>query len=164
MFTETIGGADASNGRSRRYLMSFFIALALALTMYASKAEAQLDGSLEVNIPFEFHAGEAKLPAGEYRIHVLDDSQLEVMEISSMNGSAHALFQVHNADANAASDKTELIFNKYGNRYFLTKLFEEGRSRGSQVIESRYEKTVSQKEAMEAQVHVRARHGEQRGN
>jgi hypothetical protein len=37
-----------------------------------------------------------------------------------------------------------LIFNKYRNRYFLAKLFDEGNPNGSQVVKSRYEKRVSQ--------------------
>jgi len=46
-----------------------------------------------------------------------------------------------------------LIFDKYGNRYFLAKLFDEGNPSGSQVLESRYEKKISQASA-EGQEHV----------
>src|SRR6266478_5983132 len=120
MFTETIGNSHA--GRkviSRQYLLSLFIALVFALTMYPSKAQAQIVGDLEVNVPFQFHAGNTKLPAGQYRIHVLDNSDLTVMEISSVDGSTSALFEVQQAEANSTPAKSELIFNKYGNRYFL---------------------------------------------
>jgi hypothetical protein len=34
-----------------------------------------------------------KLPAGEYRVHVLDDSDLTVKEITSADGSTSALFK-----------------------------------------------------------------------
>ncbi|HXN54266.1 MAG TPA: hypothetical protein VN943_20220 [Candidatus Acidoferrum sp.] len=156
MFTETIGNSYAGRKVARRhYLLSLFIALAFALTIYPSKAHAQIVGDLEVNIPFQFHAGNAKLPAGQYRIRMLDDSDLTVMEITSADGSTSALFQVQAADANSTPAKSELIFNKYGNRYFLAKLFEEGNPNGSQVTESRYEKRISQ-EAAEAQAHVPA--------
>jgi hypothetical protein len=85
------------------------------------------------------------------------------MEITSVDGSTSALFQVQESDANAAPAKSELIFNKYGNRYFLAKLFDEGNPSGSKVVESRYEKQVS-KAAMEAQEHVPAHHRTQQGN
>jgi hypothetical protein len=49
-----------------------------------------------------------------------------------------------------------LIFNKYGNRYFLAKLFDEGEPDGSKVVESRYEKRIGQ--VAEAQEHVPANH------
>jgi len=163
MFTETIGNSHA--GRkviSRQYLLSLFIALVFALTMYPSKAQAQIVGDLEVNIPFQFHAGNTKLPAGQYRIHVLDNADLTVMEISSVDGTTSALFEVQQAEANSEPAKSELIFNKYGNRYFLAKLFDEGNPSGSQVLKSAYEKRVSQ-ETAEAQAHVPARHRGQQG-
>ncbi|SRR6266436_2249265 len=164
MFIEAIKRAHATQKKTRRYqLLSLFVALALALTICASKAKAQIVGDLEVNIPFQFHAGNAKLPAGQYRIHVLDTADLQVMEISSADGSASALFEVQASEANATPVKTELIFNKYGDRYFLAQLFDEGNRSGSQVLESRYEKRVSQ-EAGEAQAHVPAHHRGQQGN
>ncbi len=164
MFIETIDKARANHTRTRGHqLLSLFIALVFALTIYPSKAHAQIVGDLEVNIPFQFHAGNAKLPAGQYRIHVLDDSDLSVMEISSSDGSTSALFQVQATDANSAPAKSELIFNKYGNRYFLAKLFDEGNPSGSQVVESRYEKRISQA-ASEPQAHVTAHRSGQQGN
>ena len=68
--------------KTRRYqLLSLFIALVFALTMYPTKAQAQIVGNLEADIPFQFHVGNAKLPAGKYTIHALDNSDLTVMEI-----------------------------------------------------------------------------------
>jgi len=50
-------------------------------------------------------------------VHPLDNSDLSIMEISGVDGSASALFQVRESDANTAPNKNELIFNKYGDRY-----------------------------------------------
>ena len=137
-------------------LLSLLIALVLALTMYPTKAKAQITGDLEVDVPFQFHAGNSKLPPGKYFIHVLDNSDLNIMEISSADGATSALFEVRGAEANSAPAKSELIFTKYGNRYFLAKLFDEGNPSGSVVLESRYEKRIQA--AAEAQEHVPARH------
>ena len=164
MFTETSGNSHAGRKvTNRQHLPSLFIALVLALTMYPSKAHAQIIGDLEVNVPFAFHAGNTKLPAGNYRIHMLDSSDLTVVEISSADGSTSALVEVQEAEANSTPAKTELIFNKYGNRYFLAKLFDEGNPSGSKVLESRYEKKIS-KATAEAQAHVAAHHRGQQGN
>ena len=159
MFTETVHKTQGTRGH---HLLSLFVALVLAVAIYPTKAHAQIVGDLEVNIPFQFHAGNAKLPAGEYRIHVVENSDLALMEIVSADGSTSALFQVRESDANSAPAKNELIFNKYGNRYFLAELFEEGNATGSQVDESRYEKAVSH-EAVEAQEHVPAQRGTRQG-
>ena len=163
MFTEAINKVTANHQATRPYhLLSLFIALVFALTIYPHEAHAQIIGDLEANIPFQFHVGDTKLPAGEYRIHVMDDSDLSVMEISSVDGSASALFQIRDAETNSEPAKSELIFNKYGNRYFLAKLFDEGNPNGSQIVESRYEKKTS-RGSLEAQEHVPARHRKQQG-
>src|SRR5713226_9682221 len=164
MFVEAIDKAQAGHkGTRRHHLLSLLIALVFALTIYPSKAHAQIIGDLEVNIPFQFHAGNAKLPAGKYVIRMLDDSNLTIMEISSADGSTSALFEVQETEANSTPAKSELIFNKYGNRYFLAKLFDEGNPSGSQVLKSRYEKRISQA-ASEPQAHVPAQHRGQQGS
>jgi hypothetical protein len=164
MFSEPIemGQADYNWKRGRQLLLSL-IALSFALTIHPSKAHAQLIGNLEANIPFQFHAGDAKLPAGKYFIHALNNSDLSMMEITSADGSTSAIFEVHNTESNSVPAKSELIFNKYGNRYFLAKLFDEGNPDGSTVGESHYEKIVSQAN-VEAQAHVPALHHGQPGN
>jgi len=158
MSTEAINKGTASRKATRRHhLLSFFIALVFALTIYPAKAHAQIIGNLEVNIPFQFHAGNAKLPPGNYVIRMLDNSDLTIMEISSADGTTSALFQVQDAEANSTPAKSELIFNKYGNRYFLAKVFDEGNANGSEVSKSTYEKKISQATA-EAQAHIPAHH------
>jgi hypothetical protein len=149
--------------KGHHQLLSLFIALVFAVTLYPSKAQAQIVGEIEANVPFPFHAGNVKLPAGRYFIHVLDNTDLTVMEITSADGTTTALFDVQSAQANSAPAKSELIFDKYGNRYFLAKLFDEGNPSGSQVLESRYEKRISQA-AAEGQEHVPAHHRGQQGN
>jgi hypothetical protein len=141
----------------KHQLPALFIALIFALTMYPARAQAQIIGDLEVSIPFQFHAGSTKLPPGKYVVHMLDNSNLTVMEISSVDGSTSALFDVESVEANSAPAKNELIFNKYGNRYFLAKLFDQENPSGSKVVESRYEKRIGQATA-ETQEHVPARH------
>ncbi len=158
MFTGTMQKAETNKRKtSVQRLLSFLVLSVFALTIFAGKARAQIIGDLDADIPFQFHAGNAKFPAGKYRIHVLEDADLTVMEIASADGSASALFQVQESDANSAPAKSELIFNKYGNQYFLAKLFDEGNPSGSEVVESRYEKQLG-KTAQVAQQHVPAHH------
>jgi len=133
-------------------LLSFAFALIVGLAMYPTKAHAQIMGQLEGNVPFEFHVGNSKLPAGKYVIHTLDDSGLTVMEISSADGSTSVLFDVRSVEADSVPARNELIFNKYGNRYFLAQLFDEGNRNGDEVVASRDEKKIGQ--AADAQEHV----------
>jgi hypothetical protein len=88
----------------------------------------------------------------------VDDSGLDVMQISTMDGSRSALFQVQESDAPATPTKSELIFNKYGDQYFLAKLYDEGERIGSEVLKSRDEERISKNVAL-AQEHVPVQRG-----
>jgi len=164
MSTEFIDKAPAIHQSTKRFqLLSFFIALAFALTIHPGKAHAQIIGQLEVNIPFQFHVGNSKLPAGKYFVHQLDDSTMtSVMEISSADGSTSALFEVQSADGKSSAANSELIFDKYGDRYFLAKVYDAEDPSWMKVPESSYEKRVSQA-AAEGQEHVPAIHHAQHG-
>src|SRR5579862_2580043 len=163
MFTESTDKTHAIRKSAKPYQLLSFLILICALTIHPAKAHAQIIGELEVNVPFQFYAGNAKLPAGKYILHMLDNSDLKFMEISTPDGSTSALFQVEDAEANSAPSKSELIFDKYGDRYFLVGVFDEGNPDGSKVPESQYEKRVSQA-ATEAQEHVPAYHKGQQAN
>ena len=115
-----------------------FIGVVLGIS--AISAQGQVIGQLEADIPFTFHAGGTKLPPGKYVIHVLNGSDLTLMEIQSADGRTSALFEVREAQDSTSPKKTELVFNHYGNRYFLSKLFDEGEKLGSAVVESGYSK------------------------
>ena len=91
MVIETIDKVHATHKRAKgHHWLSLLMALLFALTIYPTKARAQIIGNLEVNIPFQFHAGNAKLPPGNYIIRMLDNSDLTIMEISSADGSTSA--------------------------------------------------------------------------
>jgi len=77
---------------------------------------------------------------------MLDNSDLTLMEISNMDGTRSALIQVQDTDANSTPTKSELIFNKYGDQYFLAEMFDEGDASGSKVVESSLEKKIKSRD------------------
>jgi hypothetical protein len=115
-----------------------FIGVVLGMSIIS--AQGQIIGQLEADIPFTFHAGGAKLPPGKYVIHVQEGSDLGVMEIQSADGRTSALFEVREAQDSTTPKQAVLVFNHYGNRYFLSKLFDGGEKLGSAVVESGYAK------------------------
>ena len=132
--------------------------IGVALGMSTTSAQGQIIGQLEANIPFTFHAGGAKLPPGKYTVHVLDNTDLGLMEIQSADGRTAALFQVREAQDSTAPKKSELVFNHYGDRYFLSKLFDEGEKVGSAVVESGYAKQYASGGASDEEKDVPASH------
>jgi hypothetical protein len=132
--------------------------IGVVLGMSTISAQGQIIGQLEADIPFTFHAGGAKLPPGKYTIHVLDNTDLGLMEIQSSDGRTAAMFEVREAQDSTSPKKTELIFNHYGNRYFLSKLFDQGETVGSTVVESGYAKKYASGGASGGEKEVAASH------
>jgi hypothetical protein len=132
--------------------------IGIVLGMSTISAQGQIIGQLEADIPFTFHAGGAKLPPGKYVIHVVENSDLRLMEIQSTDGRTAALFEVREAQDSTVPKKTELVFNHYGNRYFLSKLFDEGEKVGSAVVESGYAKKYASGGAADGEKEVAASH------
>ena len=85
------------------------------------------------------------------------------MQISSADGKQSALFDVESVQAKTTPGKSELIFNKYGDRYFLSEMFDEGIVDGSRLFASRDEKRASKENGADV-AYVTARHGQQQGN
>lgn len=153
---------DQSMTRGRQ-MLSLFIVFVFALMIYPSRAHAQVIDTLEANIPFQFQAGDAVLPAGSYSIRMVEDSGLKFMQITSRNDSSSAHFRVNETDLSSAPKNSELIFNKYGDHYFLAQVFDEGDPSGSEVVESSYEQKIS-KAAAETKVNVTTQQHQQQGD
>ena len=120
--------------------------------------QAQIIGQLDANIPFPFHVGSAKFPAGKYIIRPLDDTDGSLMEIQSAEGKSSALFEVRPDVAQTSPSISELIFNQSGDRYFLAKLFDEGVSSGNAVVDIGYSKKYGVNLQAGAVQHVPAHH------
>jgi hypothetical protein len=130
--------------------------IGVVLSMSTISAQGQIIGQLEANIPFTFHAGGAKLPPGKYIIRVLQGSDLTTMEIQSVDGRTSSLFDVRDAQDSTTPKQSVLIFNHYANRYFLSKLFDEGEKSGSAVVESGYSKQYAAGGASDGEKQVAA--------
>ena len=154
---------NIEHGRGRHALLPLFLTLLFAMSFWPARAQAQIIGNLEADVPFQFHVRNTTLPAGRYMIHELEGSDLTVMQISSADGKLSALFDVESAQAKTTPEKSELIFNKYGDSYFLSELFDEGNVDGSKLMTSREEKRASKESGAEV-AQVSARHPQQNGN
>jgi hypothetical protein len=151
------------HARGRHALVPLFLTLLFAMSLWPARAQAQIIGNLEADVPFQFHVGNTTLPAGRYMVHELEGSDLTVMQISSVDGKLSALFDVESAQARTAPEESELIFNKYGDRYFFSEMYDEGNVDGSRLSPSRDEKRASKENGADV-AHVTARHPQQEGN
>lgn len=115
--------------------MTGMLALALLATTQAVRAQEPV----QANIPFAFTAGDTALPAGEYRIEKVHGSS-HVLLIRCTEGSPAIMVPTLPAASNGPQEKTKLIFDRYGDRYFLAQIWSAGSSRGSELPKSAKEK------------------------
>jgi hypothetical protein len=135
----------------RIHLVPVFI---LSMLFGGGVAQAQLIGEIEADVPFPFHAGLAKFPAGHYIFHMEEGSDLSTMEIQSADGQHAALFEVRDAQTPRPPHTGELIFNHVGDRYFLAKIFDDGNKNGSAVLDAGYSKKFGASREAGEQKHV----------
>lgn len=93
-----------------------------------------------VDIPFAFIAGGVHLPAGYYHVSHPGDPYLIVIEKD--DGRARAMVYVHPSATNADESSAKLVFNKYGDQYFLSQVWTEPDREVHQCFKCRMEQTL----------------------
>jgi len=117
------------------------VALTLFAGLMVSATQAQ-SIMLKADIPFDFVVGDKQLPSGEY--HVKSLNQVE-MEIQSKDGRSTAIALTTGMQAAKSSDAGKLIFNRYGDQYFLSKIWAAWSDTGRQLRKCRLEREVAQR-------------------
>jgi hypothetical protein len=95
-----------------------------------TSTRAQNAGAMAVNIPFEFAAGSKTLPAGEYYVRRNIEGARVVIQIRSIDGSRSLNLPIHAVTGTDIQPESKLVFNKYGDHYFLSQVWISGRSNG----------------------------------
>jgi hypothetical protein len=131
----------------KRFLEAFVAIAAVFFMAGMAKAQsAPAFGRINANVPFEFYAGDTKFPAGSYVIQRLNESEPKILTISTADGRITALLLVHLQDLKQDSKTSEISFNKYGSRFFLSGVTVAGYSNGSMVDKSHFEDLVGKGE------------------
>jgi len=121
---------------------SFVMASLLVLSSMATTQVARAQEAMAVNIPFAFVAGNATLPAGEYRVQKLERNSV-VLLIHCSNPRASAMVITNAAQAKKLQIESKLVFNRYGKRYFLSQIWTAGSIRGRQPLKSLREEEIA---------------------
>jgi hypothetical protein len=114
----------------------------MALTAMATTRVAQAQQPVVVNVPFDFVAGNTQLPAGEYTVKVSGPTH-SLIVISRKDATMSASINTNAAVSSTPQTESKLIFNRYGDRYFLAQVWQEGYSQGRQLVKSSREKEVA---------------------
>jgi hypothetical protein len=123
----------------------FFVAAALLLSVAATSTCYAQQTVLAVKIPFAFQDGNRTLPAGEYRVERLLSGNESVQLLRQIDGDAVMTVQTMSVEAKAGNQNPELVFNRYGQTYFLSQIW-TGQAHGRQLFKSDHEKSIAREE------------------
>jgi hypothetical protein len=118
--------------------LKLFVATMVICLFAVGSAFAQ--SNLSFNIPFDFQVGKSKLDAGKYEVKWLDSSKFILKNVETESSSIVVTSGQAGTDI---STKTEqIVFNRYGDKYFLRQIFAKQGTTGRELGETKYEKNV----------------------
>jgi hypothetical protein len=123
--------------RGRWIVLTGMISLLFALT-----ALGQITTSLNFETTFPFYAGNAKLPAGTYRVTPATEST-GLLLLESTDGHHSVFIEYVPSNSEKAHGQTDVIFNKYGKNDFLDMLWIQGQSYGMQIAPTKFEQAAA---------------------
>ena len=97
---------------------------------------------LTVDVPFEFVAGGMNLPAGQY--DVLHVTSPDWVMLKNSEAHATAVLLVHLSSADVDQSTPRLVFNRYGERYFLSQVWTEYNNEVHTCFKSSAERVLAQ--------------------
>jgi len=125
----------------------------MALIAMATTQVAQAQDRLAVNVPFDFMAGNTQLPAGEYTVQVSAPTH-SIILISRKDSTTSAFINTNPAVSSQPQSESKLVFNRYGDRDFLSQVWQEGNAEGRQLLKSSREKEMAQIAKLDTQGQV----------
>src|ERR1700746_2185182 len=121
---------------------AFSLVSLLTLLLVAGSAFAQTV-HLRGNIPFNFAVGNKTFPAGTYDIGSIESGPGKILLLQARDSNTSRMLNSNAAETLEPADKTKLVFNQYGNRYFLSQIWVAGETRGHQLPKTSREKETA---------------------
>jgi len=127
------------NGYVRSFVAVSLIGLAAAL------ADAQ---TVKVKVPFDFNVGNTSLQAGDYFVHkAIPHANPNVLQFRDSAGRTLALSMGTQVETINPVKEPKLVFHKYGNRYFLTQVWLDAGSAGTEIGKGKLELELAKSES-----------------
>jgi hypothetical protein len=119
-------------------MLSLVAAVIAAITV--APAAAQAINSIKVDVPFNFTSGSSEFPAGKYTIEQVSGRGTSAITIRSENGKAIGMLICSSAQTLSPKDVTSVVFNRYGDHYFLSQIWTAGETTGIEIPRSSMER------------------------
>jgi len=119
-----------------------FVFAALFLAVGTASLSADSFYHVRANIPFDFMVGSEAFPAGVYSIARVGND-VSALVLRSSDGRESAAFLTIGTYSLKAHEEASLVFNRYGDQYFLKEVWTVGDLTGRQLFPSRGEQELS---------------------
>ena len=113
----------------------------LAFSTAVASGQSNNANKLSANIPFEFNVGYKTMPAGEYTVQTVVSAG-DALLIKSTDANTSALRLSEATSRTKDKRHARLVFNRYGDRYFLAEVWNGVDDIGRQLLKSEEERAV----------------------
>ena len=117
-------------------LLSFIFTLAIAGSVTGRM--------MTIDIPFDFTVGNKSLPAGHYTIERVNGG-VESLAIHCNETNTSVMTLTYSGKSIKEETPASLVFRHYGDTYFLTEVWEQGRDAARQLPQSSAERAFQKK-------------------
>jgi hypothetical protein len=124
----------------KKQLLSIVTVLSLLLAV-TGIGFAQVPAAISVDIPFDFTVGNKPLPAGKYTIKRLGSA--DTMIIQSADNASSAPFLVHGGETVNGYAPCQVSFNRYGDEYYLSQVWDGSDNMGKKLLKSKSERETA---------------------
>lgn len=114
----------------------------LFIMLLAIAAAGQITSPITFETTFPFYAGNAKMPAGSYRVSQTDLSA-SLLVIEDSDGSHSAFVEFVPTQAENPHPQSDVTFKKYGKVDFLDRLWIQGAATGVELIPAKAEQEAA---------------------
>jgi hypothetical protein len=147
----------------KKEMLKSFTMLMLTIALAALSVQAQSSNQMKANVPFRFTIGDQTLPAGDYTVRYINqDSGKNALLFKSTDGKTSRIVKMNTKQSGEQEIKASLVFNQYGDQYFLSEVWTGGDQYGLSLTPSRAERQLkngdlSNKEAQRVTVALNPR-------
>jgi hypothetical protein len=128
--------AERQGGHAMQRIATIIIGWTVVLGGAGVLAHAQPLETMEVDVPFPFTVERTTFPAGTYIVEPADPSVSGSMLLESPDGRQAVEFPTEAMETPAPNHESQLVFDKIGDRNFLSQIWSAGLDQGRALAES----------------------------
>jgi len=114
----------------------------LSLLLVVSAGAQEPGTKIRVQIPFDFTVKGRTLPAGEYEVSRVMDEPIAILLRNRHDKHDEVVVETEPVIGRMTPKRDELIFNRYGDTYFLAEVFTAGEQTGEELYPTHKEREL----------------------